>query len=97
MIDPKTFDDLAKLFTEAVPPGLRQFQTDMEKNARAALQAALGQLDVVPREEFEVQRSVLERTRAKVDALEKQVADLESRLGKRRKGTEKPGQDPDAP
>ena len=55
MIDPKTFDDLAKRFTEALPPSFRQFQTEMEKNFHAALQAAFAKLDLVTREEFDVQ------------------------------------------
>ncbi len=96
MIDPKAFDDLAKRFAEAVPPSLRQFQTEMEKNAHAGLQAAFAKLDLVTREEFEVQQAVLARTRTKLEELEKQVADLELKVagGKRRKAAEKPV-DPD--
>ena len=41
MIDPKTFDDLAKRFTEALPSSFRQFQADMEKNIHAALQMCI--------------------------------------------------------
>jgi len=96
MIDPKAFDDLAKRFAEAVPPSLRQFQTEMEKNTHAALQTAFAKLDLVTREEFEVQQAVLARTRAKLEELEKQVTDLELKVagGKRRKAAEKPV-DPD--
>lgn len=98
MIDPKSFDDLAKRLTEALPPGFRQFQAEMEKNLHAALQAAFSKLDLVTREEFDVQQAVLARTRAKLEALEKQVAELENKThgGKRRKSTEKstePGED----
>ncbi|HRZ04796.1 MAG TPA: accessory factor UbiK family protein [Candidatus Competibacteraceae bacterium] len=91
MIDPKAFDDLAKRFAEAVPPGVRQFQAEMEKNAHAALQATFAKLDLVTREEFEVQQGVLARTRAKLEELEKQVAELEAKAtgGKRRKTAEK--------
>ena len=92
MIDPKAFDDLAKRFTEALPPSFRQFQTDMEKNFHAALQAAFAKLELVTREEFEVQQSVLARTRAKLEGLEKQIAALEAKSaggGKRRKAAEK--------
>ena len=70
MIDPKIFDDLAKRFTEALPSSFRQFQTDMEKNIHAALQATFNKLDLVTREEFEVQQGVLARTRAKLEELE---------------------------
>jgi BMFP domain-containing protein YqiC len=94
MIDPKAIDDLAKRFVEALPPGFRQFQVDMEKNFHAALQTTFSKLELVTREEFEVQQEVLARTRAKLDELEKQVADLESKAtgGKRRKTAEKPAE-----
>ena len=92
MIDPKAFEDLAKRFAEAVPPGVRQFQAEMEKNFHAALQATLAKLELVTREEFDVQQAVLARTRAKLEELEKQVAELEAKVagGKRRKSVEKP-------
>ena len=80
MIDPKILDDLAKRLADALPSGIRDLQRDVEKNFRAALQAGFNKLDLVTREEFEVQTAVLNRTRAKVDALEKQVADMESLL-----------------
>ena len=94
MIDPKTFDDLAKRFTEALPSSFRQFQADMEKNIHAALQATFNKLDLVTREEFEVQQGVLARTRANLEELEKQVAELEAKasIGKRRKSAEKSGE-----
>jgi ubiquinone biosynthesis accessory factor UbiK len=97
MIDPKAFEDLAKRFTEALPPSFRQFQSDMEKNVQAALQAAFSKLELVTREEFDVQQSVLARTRAKLEELERQVAVLEAKIvagGKRRKPAEKTA-DPD--
>lgn len=92
MIDPKAFDDLAKRFVDAIPPGFRQIQTEMEKNFHAALQATFAKLELVTREEFEVQQGVLARTRAKLEELEKQVAELEAKIagGKRRKPAEKP-------
>ncbi|MDX1253063.1 MAG: ubiquinone biosynthesis accessory factor UbiK [Pseudomonadota bacterium] len=80
MIDPKILDDLAKKLADAVPSGIRDLQHDMEKNFRAMLQSAFTRLDLVTREEFEVQTAVLGRTREKVDALEKQIAELESLL-----------------
>ncbi len=81
MIDPKLFDDLARRFAESVPPGLRQFQGELEKNAHAVLQAAFAKMDLVTREEFDVQTQVLARTRAKLEALELQVKALEQHLG----------------
>ncbi|MBL8259424.1 MAG: accessory factor UbiK family protein [Candidatus Competibacteraceae bacterium] len=93
MIDPKAFDDLAKRFTEALPSSFRQFQADMEKNIHAGLQATFSKLDLVTREEFEVQQGVLARTRAKLEEMEKQVAELETKLAatKRRKSADKAG------
>ncbi len=94
MIDPKAFDDLAKRFAEAVPPSFRQFQAEMEKNFHAALQATLAKLELLTREQFDVQQAVLARTRAKLEELEKQVTDLETKVtgGKRRKSAEKPAE-----
>jgi len=89
MIDPKSFDDLTKRFTEALPPSFKQFQVEMEKNFHAALQAAFAKLELVTREEFEVQQGVLARTRARVEELEKQVTELEMKIARRRKSAEK--------
>jgi BMFP domain-containing protein YqiC len=86
MIDPKIFDDLSKRFAETIPSGIRQMQSDIEKNAHVMLQAAFAKMDLVTREEFDVQQGVLARTRAKLEALEKQVAELEAQLcGNQRK------------
>lgn len=52
---------------------------DLEKNLRALMQSALGRLDLVTREEYDVQREVLARTRAKLEELEAKVAELERR------------------
>ncbi len=80
MIDLKAIDDLARRLSELVPPGLREAGQDLEQNFRATLQAGLGKLDLVTREEFDVQRAVLLRTREKLDALERALAELEARL-----------------
>ncbi len=80
MIDPKILDDLAKRFAESMPSGIRQLQTDMEKNFHASLQAVFARMDLVTREEFDVQQAVLARTRAKLENLEKQVEALEQKL-----------------
>ena len=80
MIDPKMFDDLARRLAESVPTGVKQLQADFEKNARATLQAAFARMDLVTREEFDVQQSVLARTRQRLEVLEQQVAVLEARM-----------------
>lgn len=78
MIDLKHIDDLARRLSDLVPPGLRQSQQDVHDAFRGALQAGLSKLDLVTREEFDVQRAVLLRTREKLEALEKTVAALEA-------------------
>ncbi len=77
VIDPKMFDDLTRKLADAVPPGLKGLQSDLERNFHAILQSTFNKLELVTREEFEVQSTLLARTRAKLDALEKQVAALE--------------------
>lgn len=77
MIDARLFDDIAARLDSLLPPGAREVRRDFEKNAKATLQGALGGLDLVTREEFDVQAAVLGRTRAKLDALEARVAALE--------------------
>jgi len=77
MFEPKMLDDLAKKLADSVPTGVRELQQDLEKNLHATLQSAFSKLDLVTREEFEVQAALLARSRAKLDELEKLVAALE--------------------
>jgi BMFP domain-containing protein YqiC len=77
MLDPKLFDDLARRLSAALPSGARELQSDVEKNLRIVLQASLSKLDLVTREEFDVQARVLARTREKLDKLEKTITALE--------------------
>jgi BMFP domain-containing protein YqiC len=79
MIDLKAIDELARRLSELVPPGLKDAGAELEQNMKATLQAGLAKLDLVTREEFEVQRAVLLRTREKLDALEKSLAALEAK------------------
>ncbi|MGA7800919.1 MAG: accessory factor UbiK family protein [Gammaproteobacteria bacterium] len=80
MLDPKTLDDLAQRLAGSVPAGVRELQQDLEKNLRATLQAGLARLDLVTREEFDVQQELLARTRAKLQGLERQIAELETQV-----------------
>ncbi len=79
MIALNHIDDLARRFSELLPPGLRESQAELQAAFKGALQAGLSRLDLVTREEFEVQRAVLLRTREKLEALERTVAALEAR------------------
>jgi hypothetical protein len=78
MIDSKLLDDLAKRVAGSLPAGLQLLQEDLQKNLRSALEAGLGHLDLVTREEFEIQRAVLLRTREKLETLEQRIAELEA-------------------
>ncbi|MBU2569898.1 MAG: accessory factor UbiK family protein [Gammaproteobacteria bacterium] len=80
MFDPKAIDDIANRLANAMPPGLSHLKEDMEKNFHAVLQGTLGKLDLVTREEFEVQKAVLTKTRTKLEDLEIRVASLEKQL-----------------
>lgn len=71
-------EDLARKLADAVPDSVRAMKSDLEKNFRSVLQSGLGKLDLVTREEFEVQEAVLLRTREKLEALEARLKDLEN-------------------
>lgn len=80
MFDTKTLDDIANRLANTVPPGLQALREDLEKNFRAILQSAFAKMELVTREEFEVQKGVLAKTRQKLEALEARVHELENRL-----------------
>ncbi|MGZ8947670.1 MAG: ubiquinone biosynthesis accessory factor UbiK [Methylococcaceae bacterium] len=80
MFDTKTIDDITNRLAGAIPPGLNNLKEDMEKNFRAILQSTLAKLDLVTREEFEVQKLVLAKTRSKLEDLEKRVAHMEQQM-----------------
>jgi BMFP domain-containing protein YqiC len=76
MLDPKKIEEMARQIGAAIPPKFREVADDVEAKVKAVLQAKLSQLDFVSREEFDVQRQVLLRTREKLEALEVQVQQL---------------------
>ena len=80
MFDPKAIDDIANRLAGAIPPGLNNIKDDLEKTFQAILQGVLGKLDLVTREEFEVQKLVPAKTRSKLEDLEKRVAEIESKV-----------------
>lgn len=79
MIDPKKIEQIARQVHESMPKGIRDFGEEAEKKIRQILQAQLAKLDVVNREEFDVQTQVLLRTREKLMLLEARLAELEAR------------------
>ncbi len=73
----ETVEELTDRLGTLLPPGASQLKTDFEDNARAMLQSALGKMELVTREEFEIQQRVLQKTRSKLQALEQRLAALE--------------------
>jgi hypothetical protein len=80
MLNAKLLDDIARRLSDAMPAAAKTVQDDLEKNLRAAAQAVFARLDLVTREEFDVQRKVLARSRERIEQLEQQIAALEARL-----------------
>ena len=76
--DPRFLEDLAKRLSEAMPPQLAALKSDVEANFRSVLQSGLAKLELVTRQEFDVQAGVLARTREKLTALEGRLAALEA-------------------
>ena len=79
MIEIKLLDDLARRLAAAMPRGLTTLQQDLEKNLRAGLETVFQRLDLVTREEYEVQVALLARSREKLLMLETRVAELENK------------------
>jgi ubiquinone biosynthesis accessory factor UbiK len=83
MIDLSQIDELARRLSSLVPPGLREGREDLQENFKAVLQSGLAKLDLVTREEFDVQRAVLARTREQLETLRKTLDALEAQLAQR--------------
>ena len=83
MINLSAIDDIARRLAELVPADARAARDDLAANFRDALRGGLRKLDLVTREEFDVQRGVLLRTRQMVEELEARVAELEGQDGAR--------------
>jgi BMFP domain-containing protein YqiC len=70
-------EELARKLADSVPDSVRAIKSDLESNFRSVLRGGLSKLDLVTREEFEVQEAVLARTREKLEALERRLQELE--------------------
>ena len=77
--DPKSLDDLARRLADAVPPGLTALKNDLEQNFKALLQSGLTKLDLVTRQEFDIQSGVLRRSRERLEEPEARIAALEGK------------------
>lgn len=75
-----SIENLARRLAESVPAGLRSMRDDLETNFRGVLRSGISKLDLVTREEFEVQEAVLGRTREKLESLEAKLKELEKDL-----------------
>jgi BMFP domain-containing protein YqiC len=80
-MDTFRIDEIVRRLVDNLPPGLRATQRDLESNFRAVLRSSLSKLDLVTRDEFDVQSRVLERTRARLEALEARVREMEGPEG----------------
>jgi ubiquinone biosynthesis accessory factor UbiK len=78
LMEPFRIDEIARRLFESVPPAARAMQRDLEDNFRAVLRSSLAKLDLVTRDEFDAQVKVLERTRARLEALEVRLKELEA-------------------
>lgn len=77
MFNPVQLEEFAKKVAEIIPPGFGDFPEEGKKQVQLNLQRLLEQMDLVSREEFDTQKAVLAKTRAKLEALEKRFEDLE--------------------
>ncbi|MGI9238970.1 MAG: accessory factor UbiK family protein [Woeseiaceae bacterium] len=74
----ESIENLARTLADSLPEGLRSVREDLENNFRSVLRASLSKLDLVTREEFEVQEAVLLRTREKLEALQERLETIEN-------------------
>lgn len=78
MIDQKTLDQLVANISNALPDGIKVLKADLDNNLRAVLEASLRDMNLVSREEFDVQAALLSRTIDKLKQLEQQLAEMEN-------------------
>jgi len=77
MIDTQNINDLADKLSSVMPDSLKALKSDVKSNIKAILETSLQQMNLVSREEFDVQTALLARTLDKLKQLEQQVAELE--------------------
>ena len=78
MLDPKKLEDIARQIADSVPPGVKNMAEEAEGKNKQVLQSQLSKLDLVTREEFDIQTQVLIKTREKLEAMEVRLAALEA-------------------
>ena len=80
MLDNQTINRLSDRINQLLPPQLQQVKSDFDARLKTLLQQQLSEFEFVSREEFDIQTRVLQRTRAKLEALETRLSELEQKL-----------------
>jgi BMFP domain-containing protein YqiC len=80
MFDPKFFEELSKRLANSVPENVKALRSDIEKHFQTVLQTTFSRLDLITREEFDIQALVLSKTRAKLEKLEQKIDALEKKI-----------------
>ena len=80
MFDPKKLEQVVRQIQDSLPKPVKDLGNDVEQKVREVIQYQLSKLDVVSREEFDVQTQVLLRTRQKLAEMEQKMAALEEKL-----------------
>ncbi|WP_217534277.1 ubiquinone biosynthesis accessory factor UbiK [Vibrio metschnikovii] len=83
MFDPKKLEQIAKQIHDSMPQPVKDLGSDVEQKVRQVIQGQLNKLDVVSREEFDVQTQVLLRTRQKLSNMEQKLNELEAKLNEK--------------
>jgi BMFP domain-containing protein YqiC len=80
MINKEHIEEFIQQASKLVPDDLSRFKKEIENNLRTTLSASLSKMDLVTREEYDIQTALLQRTRAKLDTLQKKLTELENQL-----------------
>ena len=80
MLNPSDLEAIAKKVADIMPQGVGQIPDGLQSQIKAVLSSSFAKMDLVTREEFDVQTGVLSKTRSKLEALEKQLAEIEQKL-----------------
>ncbi|WP_217511495.1 ubiquinone biosynthesis accessory factor UbiK [Vibrio metschnikovii] len=83
MFDPKKLEQIAKQIHDSMPQPVKDLGSDVEQKVRQVIQGQLNKLDMVSREEFDVQTQVLLRTRQKLSDMEQKLNELEAKLSEK--------------
>ncbi len=84
MFDPKKLESVVRKIQDAMPKPVKDLGNDVEQKIKEVIQSQLAKLDVVNREEFDVQTQVLMRTRQKLKEMEEKIASLENKFNEKR-------------